>query len=102
MMKKSILTLILLFLYSSNCHAEGQDGLNKLANIINLVYNLGILICIVCYIIIARFVLKSILNKKTIMLFGKKINNGTFLTSFVITFLSATFLGLILWLYYGV
>lgn len=101
MMKKSILTLILLFLYCSHCHAEGQDGLNEIANIIDLVYNIGILICIACYIIIARLILKSVLNKKTITIFGKKINNGSFSTSVIITFLLAIFLGLILWLYYG-
>jgi|GEM_PF-1777363 len=100
-MKKSILTLITLFLYCSNCHAEGQDGFKEIANIINLVYVIGILICIACYIVIARVILKSIWNQKIITFFGKKINNGIFLTSFVITFLLAMFLGLILWLYSG-
>ncbi|KRD11731.1 hypothetical protein ASE21_08515 [Flavobacterium sp. Root901] len=99
MVKKSILPIIFLFLYTLNSHAEGQDGLNKIANIFNLIYNIGILICITCYIIIARVILKSVLNKKTITFFGKKINNTAFRTSVVITFLSAIFLGMIVWLY---
>lgn len=96
------MAFILLFLYTLNCHAEGQDGLSEIANVINLVYSIGILICIACYIVISRIILKSVLNQKTIMLYGKKINNSGLLTTFVITFLSAVFLGLILWLYYSV
>jgi hypothetical protein len=36
-MKKSIISFALLFLYNTNCHAEGQGGLNELSNIINSV-----------------------------------------------------------------
>ncbi|MFB3389512.1 hypothetical protein [Flavobacterium sp. LAR06] len=100
-MKKSIITLAFLFLYNTNCHAEGQDiGLNELANIMNLVHSIVILISIVCYIIISRFILKVILTKKTIIVFGKKINNSTFLVISVITFLLALFLAMIFYFYF--
>ena len=101
MMKKSIITLAFLFLYNANCHAEGQDiGLNELANIMNLVRSIVILTSIVCYIIISRFILKLILTKKTIIVFGKKINNSTFLTTAVITFLSVMFFVMIFYFYF--
>lgn len=100
-MKKSIITLATLFLYNTNCYAEGQDiGLNELANIINVVRSIVILTCIICYIIIARFVLKTILTKKIIMFLGKKINNSTFLITSVITFLSVMFFVMIFYFYF--
>lgn len=101
-MKKSIITFALLFLYNTDCQAEGQGGLNELSNIINSIYYIGVFICFVCYAIIARSVLKWILKKKTIKLLGKEINNSDLITSFVIIFLVAIFLIMILYVYSGI
>ncbi|MFC0075619.1 hypothetical protein ACFFLS_01090 [Flavobacterium procerum] len=86
MPKKRITAIALLFLYSSNCLAEGQYGL---ARFLTLIHILFLCLSILTYTIIGGAILKFILLKSNLLV--KNQTRKAFIISFSITILAVIF-----------
>lgn len=92
MKKKVVFGILVTFLFSFNCYAEGQDGI---AAIYNFVHFIWVFIDITIYIIFGTLLIKLIFQKIKFPL--KNITLKAFYISFFITFLAYLLLGDAIW-----
>lgn len=87
MIKKTSITLITIFIFSVNCYAEGQDGIDS---IISLGYYIWAFMCISLYTIIGGIIIKLFLLKFKLLVKNQTLK--AFSISLIITlFLSVIF-----------
>ena len=82
MIKRVTLTIITILIFSLNCYAEGQEGLQE---IYNIGYFFGVFLFFSIHTIIGGMIIKLVLQKKNLL-----INNQT-LKAFSISFLISIF-----------
>lgn len=88
MIKKGTIAIAILFLYSSNCFAEGQYGL---ARFLTFVYFTKICLCIFIYAMIGGIIIKFILQKSNLLI--KNQTYKAFSISLLITILATIIFG---------
>ena len=88
MIKKGTIAIAILFLYSSNCFAEGQYGL---ARFLTFVYFTEICLCIFIYAMIGGIIIKFILQKSNLLI--KNQTYKAFSISLLITILATIIFG---------
>lgn len=86
MIKKASIAFSLIFIFTFNCYAEGQDGITS---IFNIVYFIWAFMCISIYAIFGGIIIKLILYKSNLLL-----KNQT-LKAFSISFILATLASLL-------
>jgi hypothetical protein len=86
MLKKRITAIALLFLYNSNCLAEGQYGL---ARFITFIHVLFFCLSVFIYTMIGGIIIKFILQKSNLLV--KNQTRKAFCISLVIAILTALF-----------
>lgn len=86
MIKRVSLAILAIFIFSLNCYAEGQEGLQ---DIYNIGYFFGVFLFLFLYTIIGGLIIKLVLRKNNLL-----INNQTF-KAFSISFLISSFAAII-------
>ncbi|MNL05535.1 hypothetical protein D3C87_1261400 [compost metagenome] len=88
MLKKRITAIALLFLYSSNCLAEGQYGLARFVTFIHILF---LCLSIFIYTMIGGIIIKFILLKSNLLV--KNQTRNAFAISLLIAILATLFFG---------
>lgn len=86
MVKKRIMAIALLYLYSSNCLAEGQYGLARFVSFIHILF---LCLSIFIYTMIGGIIIKFILQKSNLLVENQTRN--AFAISLLIAILFAVF-----------
>lgn len=88
MIKKVIIAISFIFIFSFNCHAEGQDGV---AEIFNMAHHIWAFMCISIVAIFGGLIIKLILYKSNLLLKNQTLK--AFSISLILTLLTSLIFG---------
>ena len=88
MIKKTSIAISLIFIFTFNCYAEGQDGIATLFNIAHFIWAF---MCISIYAIFGGIIIKLVLYKSNLLLKNQTLK--AFSISFILASLASLIFG---------